>query len=86
MARRRSSGQGADHPASATIGSVLESPGVDRVPDPASGPADVAAAGRYICSVYSWSIRVVEKRHIVLAIDARINWTHDRGSPSASRS
>ena len=39
------------------------------------------AAGRYIRSVYSWSIRVVEKRHSEAAIERRIVSTHADGSP-----
>ena len=49
------------------------------------GPA-TPAAGRYSSSVYSWSIRVVEKRHSAVAIARRMTLSQRGGRPSASRS
>ena len=46
----------------------------------------IPAAGRYSCSVYSWSILVVENCHRVVAIDRRMRSTQRPGTPAASRS
>ncbi len=57
------------------------------------GPAVASAAttrwvlaGMYISSTYSWSMRVVENRQIVLAIERRMRSIHAAGRPSRPRS
>ena len=55
-------------------------------PSVACTSASAAAAGRYRRSTYSWSMRVVEKRQIVLAIELRISCIQRCGTPSAPRS
>ena len=49
-------------------------------------PAASSAGGRYRDSVYSWSIRVVEKRHSALDIARRMTVSQRGGKPAGSRS
>ena len=45
-------------------------------------PPAGASTGRYSRSTYSWSMRVVEKRQMLLAIALRISWIQRSGRPS----
>ena len=85
---RPAGGCGWPAPARSSAPSVASSQRVDVATgrDPGSGCAPAAAAGRYSRSTYSWSIRVVENRQIVLAIELRMSCSQRSGRPLASRS
>jgi len=57
-----------------------------KAPAKAAPKTGTPAAGRYSRSVYSWSMRVVEKRQSVEAIERRALSSQRRGSPLESRS
>ena len=80
---RPADGCGWPAPARSWAPSVASSQRVDAATgrDPGSGSAPAAAAGRYSRSTYSWSIRVVENRQIVLAIELRMSCSQRAGRP-----